>query len=1069
MKYGFNVDAAEAVVPGMLPSTYMRMAQPTLFSDSEPGHAYRLDRAVFDHHLDSLTSRNETQGFELFCRGLCERLICPNLKPATGPEGGGDSKADTETFSVAEEIQSLCYIGTPEAGRERWAFAFSAKADWKAKARSDVTGLAATGRPWDKIIFVTSRYAPSKARAELEDALTKAHGVRVEIHDRTWILNSVLDGDHIDLAVDHLGVGERIVDPRPGPRDYKRTQELETLERSLKDPTAYDQREMERVNDALNAALLSRNLERPRIETDGRFDRAIRLADRFGSARQRIETRYERLWAAFYWFDDIDQLNEEFEEVASRAYETDDAEVHELASTLFQNLVNAVALGHATSEAFQLKTRRAALIAALERLASDRTRPNNALTARTTLLFAEASRAMIGNDKVAIAALWPRFSEVIRLAEGLSEYRADRLEPLVERFGVHAGRNPDYRQLVDDLAAFVAKRTGEARGGLIRLARANQLDIETDRMEVIRLLGRATRELAQREHLESQVEATYALAVAYRGAGLLWAARAAAMFSIATLFAESERESDISVTVVPALMLLAWIDAELRLLPEFLDVIRLLRGCREGLPLDVDSRARVDERLEEFDGVLAASLLHTPLEARALLTQLPGILHALGLTGSQVALLYALGHETLIEGDDPADDEPRWSAVLARWADQLPTDIRGRPFLTNADSRQVQTTRVAGMTVRVETPGTSAGLVAGQALLTIIEVVFATLLEAGVGAHAEAFDVRVIETSDIEMPFITFDELELSAVLSWPADAWPTAPNLEGAAYEVFVDFTIRLVLTTCVVKDAMGLFKTLFEEEALGERISAALASVNSRSRAFTSPVSRLSPWNALSVEDFPLTSDAPRQIGSGAKPDATVKAEPVMPDQHDWKQDHRRVEVRSVIDLPLWEKAGWTALMLGAGPAGVLPVMGFLFDDAELGRRIFTRWRDRFGEEDVGGAIRMSIIRDLPAAPSSHYALLLSPGVAFSIGAATTVVGTRLKTLEPQTDANLVRFLAAYEREKAYRLVPAFMGVSDEPEFFSDLGIIKRDLVVVRHDDIQESEVESLARRQIAGRTAM
>ena len=116
----------------------MRMARPELFSDSGGRSAYRLDRAVFDHHLETLTSRNQHQAFELFCRDLCGRLICPNLKPATGPEGGGDSKADTETMSVAEEIKVLHYIGQPAAGQERWAFAFSAKEDWASKVRSDV-------------------------------------------------------------------------------------------------------------------------------------------------------------------------------------------------------------------------------------------------------------------------------------------------------------------------------------------------------------------------------------------------------------------------------------------------------------------------------------------------------------------------------------------------------------------------------------------------------------------------------------------------------------------------------------------------------------------------------------------------------------------------------------------------------------------------------------------------------------------------------------------------------------------------------------------------------------------
>src|SRR3546814_1843924 len=58
------------------------------------------------------------------------------------PEGGGDSKADSETFAVADEIATLHYVGEANSGSERWAFAFSAKKQWQQKARSDIEGIA---------------------------------------------------------------------------------------------------------------------------------------------------------------------------------------------------------------------------------------------------------------------------------------------------------------------------------------------------------------------------------------------------------------------------------------------------------------------------------------------------------------------------------------------------------------------------------------------------------------------------------------------------------------------------------------------------------------------------------------------------------------------------------------------------------------------------------------------------------------------------------------------------------------------------------------------------------------
>lgn len=99
-------------VKGVSPSKFMRELRPEFYSDTSDRTAYQLDASALEYHLDSITSRNQTHDFEIFCRKLCERTICPNLKPATGPEGGGDSKADSETIPIADEIATLTYMGT---------------------------------------------------------------------------------------------------------------------------------------------------------------------------------------------------------------------------------------------------------------------------------------------------------------------------------------------------------------------------------------------------------------------------------------------------------------------------------------------------------------------------------------------------------------------------------------------------------------------------------------------------------------------------------------------------------------------------------------------------------------------------------------------------------------------------------------------------------------------------------------------------------------------------------------------------------------------------------------------
>ena len=100
---------------GVSPSEFMRNLRPELYSDSTERPRYELDRGTLEYHLETITSRNQTHAFETFCRKLCERTVCPNLRPATGPEGGGDSKADSETFPVSDLVADTWFTGK---GRE---------------------------------------------------------------------------------------------------------------------------------------------------------------------------------------------------------------------------------------------------------------------------------------------------------------------------------------------------------------------------------------------------------------------------------------------------------------------------------------------------------------------------------------------------------------------------------------------------------------------------------------------------------------------------------------------------------------------------------------------------------------------------------------------------------------------------------------------------------------------------------------------------------------------------------------------------------------------------------------
>lgn len=1039
----------------------MRRLRPENYSDTTERTYYLLDEAVFGHHLDTITARNQTHDFEIFCRKLCERAICQNLRPQTGPDGGGDSKADSETVPVSDEIMALTYVGEPNAGNEKWAFAFSAKEKWLAKVRSDVEGISKTGRGYSRIIFVTSRYAKAKARAALEDELTRKYGLQVTIHDRSWIMQQVIEFDRKDLAYNYLHVGQEVADAnRLGPGDYSRNRQLEAIETSFLDPGSFSGMERQGVTEALLAAKLSRSLERPRPETDGRFQRAIRLSDAHGSYRQKLEARYEALWTAVWWFDDYRELNSSYDAFEAWAIDSNHAIELEFLSNLLQMLYNAVIHGDVTREQCDLDARAGRLKIRLEAVATNTDRPNNALWARTLMLLGHLNAAMLAGDRDAFPPIWPEFSKILLQARGLAEFEATRLIKLIEVVGNVAGSDPAYNVLIEEVANFVSERTGEAEGALVLLKRAKKLDFD-NHFEMIRLLGKAARQLTKKEYAEKLIEALQLLSLAYRNAGLLWASRATSIFAAASIAIEGEADSQIDVSIVPTIEIMAWTALQLRHLPDFLEAIQLLNGCLRGLPLAEESKELLKDRLMTFDTALGSHFLNFQPEELPQVEGLPDILEGLGLFTARFALLYSLGYEDLLrtDGSLPAG-EPRESvqAMVKRLASQPVTDdIRG-PLITNRPGHRRLQSTVMGMTVEVVFEGTTTATFVAEAALASIEACFATAFELRIHPHTERYEIVLVEDAEAAAPSFEIDSLKPTAKLVWPRGRPLTSYQRSADTIRFLTQAALLTMIASCVWHGGMELIERLAGDEAIFDRVATIAITMNSYHRLFTRDLSSLDDWSELIHTTYALRDDRPA-IAREKLSDPDEDDENIERQAEGWWKigNHRNVQMRSVIDYNLWNAAGWKGTLYASYGPRVPPVVGLLFTDREAARSIFERWRERFGQVDRKDEIYLSIVRDVSDANPAHYNVLISssldPSEARKPGGA--MVLSRFNRMQPDTDTNLRQFLADYNKGGVYLLMPAIMQ-GRKPQLLSDLSILKRNLVVKSARDVGPHDIE-------------
>ncbi|WP_269621423.1 hypothetical protein [Zhongshania sp. BJYM1] len=1048
------------------PSQFMRTLRPECYSDTEDRIAYLLDSHTLEYHLDSITSRNQTHDFEIFCRKLCERTVCPNLRAHTGPDGGGDSKADTETYPVAEEVAALFYVGELKSAQERWAFAFSAEKKWSVKVRSDVKGIVETERDYKRIIFVTSRFARDKDRARIEDELSEQYGIPVTIHDRSWIVKEIIENDRKDIAYNYLKVGEAKDDPlRLGPTDYSRTQQLAEIEQSFDDPDAFAGMEQQRVTEALLAAKLSRNMERPRHETDGRFLRAIRLAEADGTYRQKLEAKYEHIWTTFWWFDDFQFLKDSYETFETLALKSDHALNLEFLSNLLQLFVNSVIHDHMSRDECRLEERTARLKEALEKIAADKDRPNNALEAQTSLLIIRMNQAVLDNKREELVGVWNDFSIALEKASGLGEYKADRLVQMIEIAGNVAGNEPAYNDLVEKTAEFVSKRKSEAEGALILLKRAQKLDFDNN-FEMIRLLGKAAIGLTKKEYADHLIEALELLMIAYRSAGLLWAARASCVFLAASLVMEGEEDSELPISFVPTMKIWAWIALELSHIPDFLFAIHLLNGALATLPLADDSKEKVGEDIRKLDLALGSLFLNLDETSLYKLEHLPDIIEALGLFMARSALLYTLGHADVLRADgslptDESDEDV--NRIFSMLASQPVAQNLSASLVLNIEEPHILNTTILGMTVEIHIEGNAQSVLIAEAVLGSLETFFATAIEQRIVPHTEKLRLNVVESAEASEPSFEMSAMDMTGTITWPVNLPPSSFENQSEIHKFWAEVSGHVLVTCCIIEDAEKFLKKLYTDEAVQHRMTMVALASTSYHRVAARSISRIADWQDAIQKSYELCSERP-SLNLVPLPEQDANKTASQSDRPPMPQDHRAYNVKSVIDIHAWDQAQWRGTAYAQAGPHQPPYMAFLFENEEGGRKIFERWQERFGAQDENEEIYLSIIKQLPEQGEHHYCIQITSKLPEKGSLKTDQVMTmasRSLTMTPDNGTNLERFLKSYRHFGAFYMLPALLDDSGTPELVFDLAILKHDITVKFADDVGEHDLESMALR--------
>lgn len=985
--YGMTEDTLEngRQASRLSPSQYMRGRRPHLFSDSKKIGQLELEREVLSHHLETLTKQNAEKIFEAFAKRLAEKFIAPNLRPQTGPAGGGDGKTDAESFPVAKEVSNRWFIADVSAGSERRAFAFSAKEDWRDKVQSDVKEIAGTGRDYDRIYFITNQYAPSRKSAEVQDKLQETYSIPVTILDRTWLLDCVFDRDSLDIAHETLGVGKKIATPVQGPCDLARQTELDRLDHAMNDGAMYQGQLPTLAEDALRAATLARGLERNRYEVDGRFDRAVRLAKDNGLKNHHLMAVYTWAWTSYWWFEDSKRLTELYDRVESLAISSQDADDLERLTNLLPLLTNAVDTGMLTKHEANVDKRRENVVAALEAAKADTSRPNNSLHAHALLLLSRVTAIRSSGDAAKFDGIWDEFTDVIKQSHGLGTFPFEMIGKVITELGVLAPDSEAFDRLYETLTDAMAERQKEGAAATLNSKRGYQKLEKGLHYDAIRWFGRAVGLLVKAEYEDELVEVLRGCSIAYMEAGLYWAGRNYALAAVTNECRKFKQSG--SVEGIDPSTFTHWFECELQLgrVPFALTAYELGATIRHGRSRTDEQKEFAEETRIEQGHRLAAFMIATEFGDLPALTKLPPAVDRLGLLQVSTALLFLLGGDEALRGEDglPETETPE---MIESLFSTMAAAGRDAEFVTPdyllKDQVQLRS-RVLGCSIAANCRNSLTSIGIGEALLGALESLLATSLNLTTLPNLDRMEIRVVQSDDAPLtPVLSSIEERGSTVAVVTHRPRLTYANRDEAAefydwlaksvMQIFVTFAVPAgpeVWGDAVLDDESGFSRAITFSNVptmygviFGGKEKISIDDWNEdgdKPVAFT----RKTAWSPK----LPDEKERPGLVkfGKGQAPEVVFDLE---------RKRHTDYRIVSPIDTRKWDAAVWCATFYMCSPGSrMIPILGLTYENAEHAAGIFEAWRERFGDSDPEDNLRIAIITGVNISNPNAYAVVV------------------------------------------------------------------------------------------------
>lgn len=1023
------------------PSEYYRMRRPEYFSDSKVSSEVLLTKEVLAFELEKISTNQKQDLFEGFCRRLIEKVIAPNLIPQTGPTGGGDGKTDAETYPVSEEISDRWFI--PENGwnkDEKWAFAISAKKEWKSKAQSDIKNILSTEREYTRIYFISNQTISSKKRKDAQDELIKKYEIDIVILDGTWLLEEVFKNNFIDMTVDSLNLSSVYKNTKVlhGVNDVERNKLLEELEEKIKNPNRYSEYDFQKVEDALEAALLARKLEKPREEVEGKFDRVVRFCKKLNFSRLWIRIHYQKAWTYLYYYDDYSSFLEEYKQTKQYISPSSTADELELYVNLFNSLRGFCAF-NCNLEDFNinLENEKKEIYSILEEVSKDETRPYTSLRAEIDLHFQQLMDATAKRENPAPIIL--KLYSSLEKTDGMIEFPFESYHQMFEEMGNLFPTSVEYDKLIDLIASISEKRSSELAAGKIFLQRGVQKHTKNLFKESIVFYGKAVIKIAKDETQYELGFALRGLGHAFWELGLYWASNNCFISANFIAFKLWYQQSKLDKRTFECTKQLATNELLLGRIPAFLIWYELLQVIKR--QIDIDESKDEIPIIEMLDAYMSVRLANTN-EAQNNLSLLPDVLERMELWLSQNIVLFRLGYSDLIIEEYKNLDinsESELHSYLELTANQPLRNqlIYDTDFLS--EKEVVIKSKILGCTFKYVMQNDIELLLTAETLAAFFENYLSTSLRK-LAAKTEEIEIRLRRNKELKLFKFTFDES--GSKFDFEIDKFSFPKESFNDVQLKMVELTSRILSNNFMTDDIKGYLENLYKNEELNERLAFVYEHRNFTTNILgDTPKLFFEAW-IKGAKDYKKKDGKLINFQIKEKKKEKQNKVPKEGFQGFNPTRHDENKVISIIQDKLWDQAKWN----GFGPF-YAPGIGYgiflSFVNGNPAKSIFENWITRFGKEDTKDIIKVTIIKGVNKENPYWYKVHITANmVALASESEERYfnVTARFHLMTPDNPENMHRIEQIIKSGQKILFCPAQMtpdGRDIEP--FFDKGIVK------------------------------